>query len=54
MKRSTAGGLAFVAAGIAFIALGSSGQRAYLAIGLAFVLIGFVFFVRQRGPRGLK
>jgi hypothetical protein len=48
MNKSTAGGLAFVAVGVAFIALGSSGQRAFLPIGVAFLLIGFVFTMRQR------
>jgi hypothetical protein len=51
MNRSTAGGAAFVTAGVAFIALGSSGQRAFLPIGLAFVVIGVVSIVRQRRRR---
>ena len=47
MKRSIAGGIAFMAVGVAFIALGSTGQRAYLPIGLAFVVIGIIFMIRQ-------
>ncbi len=54
MNRSIAGGLAFVAVGVVFIALGSSGQRAYLPIGAAFLLIGFVFIIRQRRSGGVK
>jgi LPXTG-motif cell wall-anchored protein len=48
MKRSIAGGLAFLAVGVAFLALGSSGQRAYLPIGLAFIVIGVIFILRRR------
>ncbi len=44
-------GCAFLATGVAFLALGASGQRAYLPIGLAFVVIGIVFIVRRRGSR---
>jgi hypothetical protein len=54
MNRSTAGGIAFVVVGVIFIALGSSGQRAYLPIGFAFALIGFLFILRQRRSGGLK
>ncbi len=54
MNKATAGGLAFIVAGVAFIVMGSSGQRAYLPIGVAFVLIGIVFMVRQRRSGGLK
>ncbi|HEY7679701.1 MAG TPA: hypothetical protein VIC04_04220 [Terriglobia bacterium] len=54
MNRSIAGGLAFIAVGVVFIALGSSGQRAYLPIGVAFALIGVLFIVRQRRSSGLK
>jgi len=54
MNSSIAGGLAFVAVGVVFIALGSSGQRAYLPIGVTFALIGVFFIVRQRRSRGLK
>ena len=43
MNKSTAGGAAFVVVGVVFMAIGSSGQRAFLPIGLAFVVIGFMF-----------
>jgi hypothetical protein len=62
MNRSTAGGIAFIAVGVAFIALGSSGQRAFLPIGVAFALIGLPRLQRaasagplsplSRGPLG--
>jgi LPXTG-motif cell wall-anchored protein len=48
MSSSTAGGAAFVVVGVVFIAIGSSGQRAFMAIGAAFVVIGFVFIARRR------
>ena len=48
MNRSTAGGFGFIAVGVAFIALGSSGQRAFLPIGLTFAVIGMVSIVRRR------
>jgi drug/metabolite transporter (DMT)-like permease len=54
MNRSTAGGVAFVVVGVIFIAMGSSGQRAFLPIGGAFALIGIVFIVRQRRSGAIK
>ena len=54
MKRSKAGGVAFLAVGVAFLALGSSGQRAYLPIGLAFIVIGVIFLLRRRQSGGAK
>jgi len=51
MKRSAAGGLAFVAVGIAFLVLGSSGSRAFLPIGMAFAAIGILFVARGRRPK---
>jgi LPXTG-motif cell wall-anchored protein len=53
MNSSKAGGAAFLAVGIVFIVIGSSGQRAYIAIGAAFILIGLIFMARRRagGPR---
>jgi len=48
MSSSTAGGSAFVVVGVVFIAIGSSGQRAFMAIGAAFVVIGFIFIARRR------
>jgi len=40
--------------GVVFMAIGSSGQRAFLPIGLAFVVIGFMFIARHRRSQGLK
>jgi LPXTG-motif cell wall-anchored protein len=54
MSSSTAGGAAFIVVGVVFIAIGSSGQRAFIAIGAAFVLIGFIFIARRRRVGGLK
>ena len=54
MSKSTAGGAAFVVVGVVFMAIGSSGQRAFLPIGLAFVVIGFMFIARHRRSQGLK
>jgi hypothetical protein len=53
MGSSTAGGAAFIVVGVVFIAIGSSGQRAFMAIGAAFVVIGFIFIARGRRV-GLK
>lgn len=41
-------GLPFLVIGIAFIALGISGQKAFLAIGIAFMVLGAVLMARQR------
>jgi len=46
--------MAFFAIGVAFLAIGYSGQRAFVAIGAAFLFIGFVFVVRHRRSGGLK
>ena len=54
MSKSTAGGAAFIVVGAVFIAIGSSGQRAFLPIGLAFAVIGFMFIARQRRSGGPK
>jgi hypothetical protein len=54
MNRATAGGAAFLAVGVAFIAIGSSGQRAFIPIGAAFVFIGVMFIVRRRRSGGLR
>jgi hypothetical protein len=45
-------GIVFLAIGIVFIAVGSSGRTAFLAIGAAFLAIGIVTSVRARrgGP----
>ncbi len=42
----------FIALGAAFVAIGISGQRAFLAMGVAFLVIGFVIFFRQRRTGG--
>jgi hypothetical protein len=39
---------AFIALGIAFIAIGISGQRALLFIGIAFLVIAFIGLFRFR------
>jgi len=52
MKRAGTPGIIFIALGAAFVAIGISGQRAFLAIGLAFLVVGFVIFFRQRRADG--
>jgi len=55
MKSQAAPGVVFIVLGTVFIAIGSSGQRAFLGIGAAFLVIGFVYVFRQRresGPGG--
>ena len=47
-------GVPFLAIGIAFIALGISGQRAFLAIGVAFLAVGAALIFRQRRFGGSK
>jgi hypothetical protein len=44
--------MAFIVIGVVFIAIGSSGQRAFLAIGAAFIILGMVSLVRQRRANG--
>jgi hypothetical protein len=42
-------GAVFVALGVVFLAVGSSGQRgAFLAIGAVFIVLGFALLARQR------
>jgi len=41
-------GIPFLVIGIAFTAIGFSGQRAFIAIGVAFLAIGAVMIARQR------
>jgi hypothetical protein len=52
MKRPGAPGTVFVALGVAFIAIGISGQRAFIAIGAAFLAVGLVLVARNRRPDG--
>jgi hypothetical protein len=41
-------GYPFLAIGIAFVAIGISGQRTLLYVGVVFVLIGIALLVRSR------
>lgn len=41
-------GLPFLVIGIAFIALGISGQRTFIALGVVFMAIGAAMLARQR------
>jgi hypothetical protein len=41
-------GIPFLVIGIAFIALGISGQKAFIAIGIVFMAIGGAILARQR------
>ena len=50
MKRKPA--MPFLVVGIAFLALGVAGQRAFLPIGLVFFVLGVVFFARERRAGG--
>ncbi len=52
MKGTATPGIVFIVLGVVFIAVGSSGQRAFLAVGAAFAVIGLVSLIRQRreGP----
>ena len=52
MKRNATRAIPFLGIGTAFVALGASGQRAFLAIGLAFLAIGTALLVRGRNARG--
>jgi drug/metabolite transporter (DMT)-like permease len=54
MKATGAPGIAFIVLGVVFIAIGSSGQRAFLGIGAAFIVIGMVSLVRKRRADGPK
>jgi hypothetical protein len=48
-------GAVFLAIGVVFLAVGSSGQRgAFIAVGAAFIAIGVALLVRQRRGGGLK
>lgn len=41
-------GLPFLVIGIAFIALGTSGQKAFIGIGVVFLAVGTAMLARQR------
>jgi len=52
--RSRTPGAVFLAIGVVFVAVGSSGQRAFLGVGAAFIALGIVFLVsppRVVGPK---
>jgi len=53
MKTTGAPGIVFIVLGVVFIAIGSSGQRAFLGIGAAFAVIGLISLIRQRRAEGL-
>ena len=42
-------GMVFLTLGLAFVALGAAGQRAFLFIGIAFLIIGIVGMTRRAG-----
>jgi hypothetical protein len=44
-------GFPFLAIGVAFLVLGATGRRAFLAIGLAFLALAIVFIARQRAGK---
>ena len=44
-------GVVFLVLGLAFIALGLTGQRVFLILGLVFLVIGLAAAIR-RGPAG--
>jgi hypothetical protein len=52
--RGRAPGAPFLTIGVVFIAVGSSGQRAFIAIGAAFIAVGVALLVRQRRAGGPK
>jgi hypothetical protein len=52
MQVTGAPGIAFIVLGVVFIAIGSSGQRAFLGIGAAFAVIGLISLIRQRRAEG--
>jgi len=51
MKYRGAQGLVFIVLGVVFIAMGSSGRRAFLVVGAALAVIGLASLVRQRRGR---
>jgi hypothetical protein len=51
---SQAPGAVFLTIGVVFLAVGSSGQRAFIAVGAAFIAIGVALLVRQRRAGGPK
>ncbi len=47
MKKIGPAGYPFIAIGIAFVAIGFSGQKTFIAIGVVFIGIGFVLLRRR-------
>ena len=52
MRNRRGPGVAFLTIGVVFIAIGSSGPRAFLGTGAAFLVVGFVLLMRSRGDGG--
>ena len=52
MKKKS--GVPFIVMGLAFLAIGASGQRAFFGIGAAFLAIGLVFVMREKRAGGSK
>jgi hypothetical protein len=48
MRSRRGAGVAFLAMGIAFAALGFSGQRAFVGVGVVFLVLGIAFLARRR------
>ncbi len=52
MRNRRGPGVAFLTIGVVFIAIGSSGARAFLGTGVAFLVVGFVLLMRSRREGG--
>jgi drug/metabolite transporter (DMT)-like permease len=52
MTPAKTAGIAFFVIGVVFIAIGSSGQRAFLGVGAAFIVVGIIAMIRQRRGAG--
>ena len=50
-KNLGAAGISYLGAGMAFLAVAASGQRAFLGVGCAFIGMGIAFIVRGRRGR---
>ncbi len=50
--RTAASGVAFVAVGIAFMAIGAGGQRAFLALGAVFLVLGLAAYAKSHRSGG--
>jgi hypothetical protein len=53
VNRRGARGIALLVIGLVFMAVGISGQRAFIAIGIAFAVIGLSSLIRQGQGAGL-